>query len=57
MLFIGGYNSKLQDLVIHLLLEQDDSLLSYFELSYLLYRNLEATRHKSKVGLLVEMEL
>lgn len=55
MLFIGGYNSPLQDYVISRLLE-DGHLLIFLELSYLLYRNIDSTKFQTKLELVVEME-
>ena len=56
MLFIGGYNNKLQDVIISDILSEDKLLLNYLELTYLIYKNIEATRFKNKVSLLVQVE-
>ena len=55
ILFIGGYNSQVQQFIADALLEVDSTLLEYFELSYLLYRNIESTRYTSKVEIVSEM--
>ena len=40
ILFLGGYNNKLQNFVTEHLLEKDSFLFQHLELSYLLYRNI-----------------
>ena len=55
ILFLGGYNSPIQNTIVEALLERNNILLDYLELSYLLYRNIESTRYTSKVEMVVDM--
>ena len=57
LLFIGGYNNPLQTVITMALLGTDSLLLLHLELSYLLYRNLQSSRFKTKMKMMVDMEV